>query len=613
MFRSGSIWCIFGVLTDWDGIHGVRWRRGVRGDDGLVTHVDDSAPAGPDHDAPGPATAPPTRNPTAPTHDAPGPATTTHDAPHRAAHPGTPAAAHDPESPEVTTPLGTLRGVREDGLLRFRGVRFATAGRFEPPRPVTPWEGTRDALAEGAMCPQPPFTLALLALPKPIRPMDEDCFFLNITAPDAPSEALRPVMVWIHGGSYVNGSGGGGIYDPARLVRDGDVIVVGINYRLGAFGFLALEGVAPGNLGIQDQLVALEWVRNNIESFGGDAQNVTLFGQSAGADAIANLIAIPEADHLFARAILQSAPLGLHGNRDAVARQLGANFLAALAATVEGDTRDTTVERGPRDRALTLDPGEAAVDAGQGARALNPNPANAAIVGHQRDIAVERAQRDATPNNTPDPRTATVDQMLAAQVAAMSPLAGDPFTAGMPYAPIADAWPVPPTNDVVARRTRRAGSLSVLVGYNRDDFSPFLEGVGVLRRARASAVLRPLTEPLCALLTRRVFGAPALDLARQLRNGGADVATYRFDWRPTGTPWGACHCIELPFFWGDEEFWRGSPMLAGVEWSDLEEFGRGLRRDWAAFARGGSAALGWAASGGGVDRRITFAPRYADR
>ncbi len=467
------------------------------------------------------------------------------------------APARDPKPPEVITPLGTLRGVREDGLLRFRGVRYATASRFERPRPETPWDGARDALAEGPMCPQPPFTLALLALPKPLRPMDEDCFFLNITAPDAPSETLRPVMVWIHGGSYVNGSGGGGIYDPARLVRDGDVIVVGINYRLGAFGFLALEGVAPGNLGIQDQLAALEWVRNNIESFGGDPQNVTLFGQSAGADSIANLIAIPEADHLFQRAILQSAPLGLHRNRDAVARQVGANFLAALATTVEGNPLDTTVNS--------------------------------------------------------DPRAATVDQLLAAQVAAMSPLTGDPFTAGMPYAPTADAWPVPPTNDVVAGRTRRAGSLSVLVGYNRDDFSPFLEGVGALRRARASAALRPLTEPLCALLTRRVFGAPALDLARQLRNGGADVATYRFDWRPKGTPWGACHCVELPFFWGDEDFWRGSPMLAGVDWNDLEKFGRQLRRDWAAFARGGSAALDWTLSGSGVDRRITFAPRYTDR
>ena len=152
MFRSGPIWCIFGVLTEWDGIPGVRWRRGVRGDDGLVTHVDDSAPAGPDHDAPGPTTrnpAPTTRNPTVPAHDAPGPTTrstrnpaaSTRDAPHRPAHPGT--AAHDPESPEVTTPLGTLRGVRGDGLLRFRGVRFATAGRFEPPRPVTPSAAAR--------------------------------------------------------------------------------------------------------------------------------------------------------------------------------------------------------------------------------------------------------------------------------------------------------------------------------------------------------------------------------------------------------------------------------------------------------------------------------------
>lgn len=470
--------------------------------------------------------------------------------------------------PVVSTPLGVLRGSRDQGVLRFRGVRYAHAGRFEQPRPVMSWEGVRDALEEGAMCPQPPFTLALLARPKPIPPMDEDCFFLNITAPDAPSDALRPVMLWIHGGSYVNGSGGGGIYDPTRLVRDGDVIVVGINYRLGAFGFLALDGVAPGNLGIQDQLAALEWVLHNIESFGGDPDNVTLFGQSAGADAIANLIAIPEADRLFSRAILQSAPLGLHRSRDAVARQVGANFLASLAG---------------------------------------------------------------------NPLAATVDELLAAQVAAMSPLSGDPFTAGMPYAPIADAWPVPPTTDVVAGRARRSGSLSVLIGYNRDDFSPFLEGVGVLRRARASSLLKPLTNPLCALLTWRVFGRPALELARQLREGQLreaqprerqpkaehdsaeqpgriGVATYRFDWRPKGTPWGACHCVELPFFWGDEEFWRGSPMLAGVDWHDLETLGGELRREWAAFARGGVAALGWPTSRRGrVDRQITFAPRYGPR
>ncbi|MCU1480204.1 MAG: carboxylesterase/lipase family protein [Subtercola sp.] len=440
--------------------------------------------------------------------------------PDQAADAGFQHAPADAPTVDVETPRGTLRGSIEADLLRFRGIRYARADRFEPPRAAESWSGVREALGDGPMCPQPRFAMTLLALPKRIPPMEEDCFYVNVTRPAAESETPRPVMVWIHGGAYVNGSGGGEIYDPSRIVRDGDVIVVGFNYRLGVFGFLPIDGVAQANLGVLDQLAALDWVKQNIASFGGDPENVTLFGQSAGADSIAHLLSIVEADEYYHRVILQSAPLGLNVGRETLAPQLSARFLAELDA---------------------------------------------------------------------DPRTASAHDMIQAQVAAMKGLSGDLLTKGMPYAPTPGVWPVPAASDVAGLLERRAEAVDAIIGYNRDDFSPFLEDVHALQIARSSAVLRPLTQPLNYGFTRRAFGAPALKLAELLERGGADVYTYRLDWRPAKTQWGACHCLELPFFWADEEFWRGSPMLGGTTWADLDRFGSVLRRLWAGFARTGQA------------------------
>ncbi|MEF2975835.1 carboxylesterase/lipase family protein [Subtercola sp. YIM 133946] len=440
--------------------------------------------------------------------------------PEKTADAGFQRAPADAPTVDVETPNGTVRGSIEGALRRFRGVRYATAARFEPPVAAAPWEGVQEALGDGPMCPQPRFGMTMLALPKRIPPMAEDCFFLNITGPAEPSESPRPVMVWVHGGAYVNGSGSGEIYDPSRIVTDGDVIVVGINYRLGVFGFLPIDGVAPANLGVLDQLAALDWVKQNIASFGGDPGNITLFGQSAGADSIAHLLAVTEADHLYHRVILQSAPLGLSVGREALAAELSANFLAKL-----GD----------------------------------------------------------------DLRTAAVLPMLHAQVAATTGLSGDFLTRGMPYAPTPGVWPVPPSAEWHALLERRAGQIDALIGSNRDEFSVFIDSVPALRRAQTARLSRPFTRPLTYALTRRAFTAPALRLARLLERSGATVFTYRVDWRPAGTPWGACHCIELPFFWADEQFWRGSPMLGDTDWSDLDRFGRVLRRTWAGFARTGRA------------------------
>lgn len=164
-------------------------------------------------------------------------------------------------------------------------------------------------------------------------PGSEDCQNLSITLPGdlSPDEKL-PVMVWIHGGSYTTGSGDLAIFDPARLVAENRVIVVSVTYRLGLFGFLATPAGRPGNLGLLDQLEAFRWVQRNIAAFGGDPGRVTAFGQSAGGDAIAHLMATPEAPALFQRAIIQSAPLGITRGRAKMNHAMG---IAAESVTEE--------------------------------------------------------------------------------------------------------------------------------------------------------------------------------------------------------------------------------------------------------------------------------------
>ncbi|MDR7158103.1 carboxylesterase family protein [Arthrobacter sp. BE255] len=215
----------------------------------------------------------------------------------------------------VSTPQGTVRGtaLKIDGRTAhaFLGVPYAESPRFRPPVPVTPWDGVRDCTAPGAMAPQNP---------DPFTPpsdtfadlWDEDsCLNLNIWTP-APDGARRPVMVWIHGGAYVGGSNNGAMHDGGPLASAADVVVVAVNYRLGAFGFLHLpellgpEYADSSNVALLDLLEALRWVSRNIAAFGGDPGNVTVFGESAGAAAIGTMLGMPASEGLFRRAIMQS-------------------------------------------------------------------------------------------------------------------------------------------------------------------------------------------------------------------------------------------------------------------------------------------------------------------
>ncbi|MFE7231686.1 carboxylesterase/lipase family protein, partial [Streptomyces sp. NPDC057596] len=216
----------------------------------------------------------------------------------------------DRSNPVVTTPYGAVRGRHEHGVAVFRGVPYAAPPfgprRFRPPVPPEPWDGVRDAALFGPTAPKPPYSEAFARyLSDPVVPGD-DCLNLNVWTPDPDPAARLPVMVWLHGGALTRGSSAVPVYDGRAFARDG-VVLVSVNYRLGVEGY-GLFPDAPANPGLRDQLAALRWVHEAIGAFGGDPDRVTLCGQSAGAISIGALVAAPQAQGLFRRAVLQSGP-----------------------------------------------------------------------------------------------------------------------------------------------------------------------------------------------------------------------------------------------------------------------------------------------------------------
>jgi para-nitrobenzyl esterase len=245
-----------------------------------------------------------------------------------AADASTQAAHRASTNPVVHVDGGPIRGAVASGGYVFKGIPYAAAPtgelRWRPPAPVTPWQGIRDATQFGLSCPQVPSSFST-------GPYDENCLFLNVYAKSLrghESDGL-PVLVWIHGGGYTQGDGRG--FDGTKLAQDG-VVVVTINYRLGALGFLAHPALASepggpaGNYGLMDQQAALRWVQRNIRSFGGDPENVTIAGQSAGALSVLAQLISPGSRGLFQRAIVQSGSFALKQDTLAQGETFGQAF-----------------------------------------------------------------------------------------------------------------------------------------------------------------------------------------------------------------------------------------------------------------------------------------------
>ncbi|MGW0160922.1 carboxylesterase/lipase family protein [Mycobacterium sp. NPDC003323] len=236
----------------------------------------------------------------------------------------------------VDTQYGPVRGSTDGVVTQWLGVRYAAAPvgdlRWRAPQPPQSWHEPADATRVGPVCPQPTDPKVPLNLG---ASQGDDCLTLNIWrrgGPSADRGAATPVLVWVHGGAYVLGSSAQPLYNGRTLAADGDVVVVTVNYRLGAFGFLDLSWLGDGfetNLGLRDVLCALRWVRDNIANFGGDPDRVTLFGESAGGGIVTTLMASPAAQGLFGRAIAQSSPVTSVYDQSR-AQRTGAQFLNEL-------------------------------------------------------------------------------------------------------------------------------------------------------------------------------------------------------------------------------------------------------------------------------------------
>lgn len=237
---------------------------------------------------------------------------------------------------------GVLTGLREGGVCRYSAIPYAApplgALRFAPPEPPA-WRGPRDATRPGPVAPQLPSRLRG-AMGDFIAPQSEDCLHLTVWTPAADARR-RPVVVWLHGGAWQSGGGALDWYNGARLAAQGDLVVVAVNYRLAALGWLYVPGQAA-NAGLLDQEAAIDWVMDNIQDLGGDPERVTLMGQSAGASSICAMLARRPR---FARAILQSAALGRGFRNAAQADALGRVFLDAAGAATLDQARALPVER----------------------------------------------------------------------------------------------------------------------------------------------------------------------------------------------------------------------------------------------------------------------------
>ena len=445
-----------------------------------------------------------------------------------------------------------MRGAGIDGGVVFRGIPFAAAPtgglRFRPPRRTEPWSGVRECRASAPACPQDtaPTTSGVLHVFDPTGPLDEDCLALDVWTPAA-DDASRPTMVWIHGGGWRAGSGSSRLYDGRAFVGD-DVVLVTLNYRLHAFGFLYLDELFPGAsgtgvLGLLDQLAALEWVRDNIAAFGGDPANVTVFGESAGAMSIAALLALDGGAGLCRRAVLQSGA-GHHAITPAAATRVARRVLELLDVT-PGDWD-----------------------------ALRSVPA-AALAGAASVVAAEAG-----------------------------PLLAGEWSAAMAFQPVLTEPPV------VTIAGGAAPGVDLLVGTCADELRFVAWGMpaGLQRRQLSPAVAavieaagRSVAEVAAAYtdeggeLDRHLametdyrYTFPAVCLAERHVARGGRAWLYRFSW-PTPVLGGAlraCHTLEVPFVFATQ---AEVPVLVGD--APPQGLADAVHGAWVRFARTGDP--GW--------------------
>ncbi|KAA2255471.1 carboxylesterase/lipase family protein [Solihabitans fulvus] len=468
----------------------------------------------------------------------------------------------------VRTSYGTVAGIAENGVTRFLGIPYAAApigaNRFGAPVAHPGWDGVRDAYEFGPTAPKPEIKGELGKLMPDPSIEGEEWLNLNVWTPDVKGERL-PVLVWIHGGAFVTGSSAVTAYDGATFARDG-VVCVTINYRLGVEGFGYLpDAPVPANRGLRDQIFALEWVRDNIEEFGGNPGDVTLFGESAGGMSAMTLLSLDLG--LFRRVIAQSAT----GH---IAQSADDAQLVTKAVAAELDVEPTA------EAFAKLDPEE--------------------IIGAQ-------AQISAAITTTADPKKYGATTIASCGMSFMPVIDNDLLT----KAPI----------DAIAGG--KGHDVELLLGTNTEEFRLFVVPTDlvywseeILFRLRLGAYgvpdgtynkyryllpnpSRPYPRPTpatiaCAVLTDRMFRIPSYRVAEARANAQAATHVYEFGWRSpvvpntVNTALGACHALEIAFVW-DTLSLEDSKAMTGP--TPPQELADTMHRTWVEFAKTGT--LGW--------------------
>ena len=465
----------------------------------------------------------------------------------------------------VATTNGGVRGLVEDGVSVFKGIPYAAPPtgkrRFLPPQPAESWDVTFDAFDFGAPAMQMytssggdtelAWQLAeIFPMRSEMKVDNEDCLYLNVWTPNADSTS-RPVMVWLHGGGFAYGSGSWPLYDGANLAREGDVVVVSVNHRLNVFGYLSLVDVAgegyaaSGNAGMLDLVQSLQWVRDNIAAFGGDPGNVTIMGESGGGSKVSTLMAMPTADGLFHKAIIQSGPgLTAVAQKDATA-----NARAILAELSTAEDQDPI----------------------------------AALM------------------------TATADEILAATASAAAKAGGGPF-GNFQLAPVMDGSSLP-RHPFTPDAPAQSSDIPLLIGWNKDEMSLFnfaapwfgtltneslAEQAGGMLGEHAAAFLdayetaHPDYSPtyiLNAIIGDRFMFAGSATLAERQVDQGPPVYMYYLTWETpvAGGLFKSPHTIDIPFMFKNVD---KAAVLTSHE-PDAFEIERQMSNAWIAFARTG--------------------------
>lgn len=457
-------------------------------------------------------------------------------------------------APLLKTSHGPVVGSRDDGVNAFKGVRYAasTAGRrFQPSQAPARWSTPVAARDFGNQCPQVAGgDTHLFASWKNERPASEDCLFLNVWTRGLGDGKKRPIMVWLHGGGYVTGSGASHGYDGVRLANRGDVVVVTINHRLNAFGYLYLPGITKdaryadaGNVGSLDIVRALQWVRDNAAAIGGDAGNVTIFGESGGAAKVATLMAMPAAKGLFHKAIGQSGSMSLAG----FTPEFGTTIAADLVKTagLDATTLDTLATMPVADFVKVMQKSRS--------RGANFRP-----VADGRSMPRHPFDPDATPVSRAVPLLVGTNRTETTLLIGGS----DPGVFTMDW----DALP------------RRA--------------APFLAGgdaPAILAGMRAAYPQDSASDLFIRMSTQRQYRRTAITQAeRKVAGGGAPVWMYRLDWETPvdGGKWRTPHALEIAFVFDNV---AKSTSISGSG-PDQQRLADLMSDAWIAFARTGNPA-----------------------